>query len=340
MSLYVGKIKDVPISSIKLLLHKATKVLSAESSLLRLTTPAQGNLTICGDVHGQFADVEHIFKLGGVPSSGNVYLFNGDLVDRGPQSLEIVLTLLAYKLLDNNSVFILRGNHETTPINTRYGFKREVIEMFGHDVYDDIASVFNQLPYAAVLHGETLVVHGGPVGCNDYVNLQAIECIQRGTNYTGTLSFNNVNRALIHAIFLCFINNLIYYIGAEPERGSLEESLLWSDPADTHTSRGRPAYRPNLLGLSRSPRGAGYVYDDSYTMTVLTKNGLQNLVRSHEVVDTGCESFHDGLGYTVFSASNYCSLGNQGAIMRFSHNSDKNERGELKILRYSAAPIP
>lgn len=213
------------------------------------------------------------------------------------------MTLLAYKLLDNNSVYILRGNHETVLINSRYGFKGEVLEIFGSDVYEDIASAFNQLPYAAVLHGDTLVVHGGPVGCNDYTNLEAIECITRG---------------------------------AEPQRGSLEESLLWSDPADSSSCRGGSSYRyrADLSGLSRSPRGAGYVYDHSYTMTMLERNGLRNLVRSHEVVDAGCESFHDGLGYTVFSASNYCGLGNQGAIMRWSNRGDENYRGELKISRY------
>ena len=100
------------------------------------------------------------------------------------------------------------------------------------------------------------------------------------------------------------------------------------------SSGDKSTYRPDLLGLSRNPRGAGYVYDGSFTMTVLEKNGLKNLVRSHEVVDTGCESFHDGLGHTVFSASNYCGLGNQGAFMRWSRISDAKNRGELSIVRY------
>ena len=176
----LGNIREIPTDKVKLLLSEARKVFSNEPSLLQLNTPAEGNMTVCGDVHGQFVDVEHIFELGGVPSSDNVFIFNGDLVDRGSQSLEIVLTLFAHKLLDNKSVYVLRGNHETVSINSRYGFKGEVLEMFGVDVYEDIASVFNQLPYAAVLHEDTLVVHGGPVGCNDYVNLEAIECIKRG----------------------------------------------------------------------------------------------------------------------------------------------------------------
>ena len=136
------------------------------------------------------------------------------------------------------------------------------------------------------------------------------------------------------------------FIGSEPERGSLEESLLWSDPTDTLSSGSRSSYHSDLSGLSRSPRGAGYVFDDSYTTTVLERNGLKKLVRSHQVVDAGCESFHDGLGYTIFSASNYCGLGNQGAVMRWSNvkkenavgsgsdSSDHDRRGTLSIVRY------
>lgn len=48
-----------------------------------------------------------------MPSSSRHYLFNGDMVDRGSFSVENVLTLLAMTLLAPESVFVLRGNHET-----------------------------------------------------------------------------------------------------------------------------------------------------------------------------------------------------------------------------------
>jgi serine/threonine-protein phosphatase 5 len=112
---------------VKILLNDALTILKYENPLLNLSTPVGGNLSVLGDVHGQFTDVLHIFDLNGWPSADNIYVFNGDLVDRGPQSFEIVLTLLSLKLLTKGlGLKILRGNHETARMNSQYGFEREL----------------------------------------------------------------------------------------------------------------------------------------------------------------------------------------------------------------------
>jgi hypothetical protein len=47
----------------------------------------------------QFYDLLNIFELEGLPSLENPYLFNGDFVDRGSFSVEVIFTLFAFKCL-------------------------------------------------------------------------------------------------------------------------------------------------------------------------------------------------------------------------------------------------
>lgn len=95
-------------------------------SLIDVSVPKDGMLTVCGDVHGQFYDFINIFNINGYPSSNHAYLFNGDFVDRGSFSLEVILTLFAYKSLYPDRLFLARGNHETDNMNKVYGFEGEV----------------------------------------------------------------------------------------------------------------------------------------------------------------------------------------------------------------------
>lgn len=85
----------------------AREVFLSQPALIELSPPVK----IVGDVHGQYTDLIRMFEMCGFPPNSN-YLFLGDYVDRGKQSLETILLLMCYKLKFPENFFLLRGNHE------------------------------------------------------------------------------------------------------------------------------------------------------------------------------------------------------------------------------------
>ncbi|XP_057526802.1 serine/threonine-protein phosphatase 5-like isoform X2 [Amaranthus tricolor] len=191
------------------------ELLRALPSLVNITIPDGNRFIVCGDVHGQFYDLLHIFELNGLPSEDNPYLFNGDFVDRGSFSLEVILTLFAFKCMCPSAMYLSRGNHESRSMNKIYGFEGEVRSKLNETFVELFAEVFCCLPLAHVLNEKVFVVHGGLFSV-DGVKLSDIKAIDR----------------------FC-----------EPPEEGLMCEVLWSDP---QPNRGRgPSKRG--VGLSFGP---------------------------------------------------------------------------------------
>ncbi|XP_054860058.1 serine/threonine-protein phosphatase with EF-hands 2 [Amphiprion ocellaris] len=136
-------------------------------------------ITICGDLHGHLEDLLLIFYKNGLPSSEKPYVFNGDFVDRGKNSLEILLILFGFLLVYPNDVHLNRGNHEDHIVNLRYGFTKEILGKYrvhGKKILKLLQKIFSWLPLATVIDHKVLIVHGG---ISDMTDLNVIERVDR-----------------------------------------------------------------------------------------------------------------------------------------------------------------
>jgi serine/threonine-protein phosphatase PP1 catalytic subunit len=156
-----GKNVDLTQKGVKFLIDESAKIFSAETMLLDLEAP----IKVFGDVHGQFYDLFRLFDVVGFPGNGNKYLFIGDYVDRGKQSLETICLMLAFKIKYPSHFFMLRGNHECQQINRMYGFYEECRRRFdgknGTKIWKEFGLVFDVLPAAACIDERILCMHGG-----------------------------------------------------------------------------------------------------------------------------------------------------------------------------------
>lgn len=81
------------MDEIRALCHTVIGVLQSQPAMVDVQPP----VILCGDIHGQFGDLMRIFTHLGMPPTSN-YLFLGDYVDRGAQSLEVIVLLFCFKV--------------------------------------------------------------------------------------------------------------------------------------------------------------------------------------------------------------------------------------------------
>jgi serine/threonine-protein phosphatase PP1 catalytic subunit len=151
-----GKQVQLSESEIQGLILKSREVFMSQSTLLELEAP----IKICGDIHGQYYDLLRLFEYGGFPPEAN-YLFLGDYVDRGKQSLETICLVLAFKIKYPENFFILRGNHECASINRIYGFYDECKRRYNIRIWKTFTDTFNCMPVAAIIDEKIFTMHGG-----------------------------------------------------------------------------------------------------------------------------------------------------------------------------------
>jgi serine/threonine-protein phosphatase PP1 catalytic subunit len=188
----------IPKQDLTWLCQEGIEVLKRDPILLNLAAP----ITVVGDLHGQFYDLLEFFKLAGMPPTTS-WLFLGDYVDRGPNSVETFAYLLALKIRFPKHVYLLRGNHECPEVSRMYGFHGECFTRYDRSLWDTFNKVFRWLPLAAIIGARIFCVHGGL--SQDLKSLQDFEKLRRPLDI--------------------------------PSKGLLVD-ILWADPDSSHVGYG------------------------------------------------------------------------------------------------------
>uniref|UniRef100_A0A096LR85 Serine/threonine-protein phosphatase with EF-hands n=1 Tax=Poecilia formosa TaxID=48698 RepID=A0A096LR85_POEFO len=175
------------------LLLETWKLLRMLPNINRISTCHSKEITICGDLHGQLEDLLLIFYKNGTPSLEKPYVFNGDFVDRGKDSIEILLILFSFMLVYPCDVYLNRGNHEDHIINLRYGFTKEVLTKYkihGKRILKLLQKIFSWLPLATIIDQKVLVLHGG---ISDTTDLSVLTKVNRHNDFSTRIKANMEN---------------------------------------------------------------------------------------------------------------------------------------------------
>lgn len=292
---------------------------------------------IVGDIHGALV-LGEIAKLIRAIIDGEVMetidfniIFLGDYVDRGPRSLETFLLLMLVFMKYPSNVFPLRGNHECISISTVYGLSAEIYEKILERDYAKVNQVnefhqmfgnlFKVLPLCAI-RGKIFFCHGGLP-------------FYASTDADGKQIFISLTISQINEIKRDEVNIDVQYT-PENHFDQAVIQILWGDP----TSEPECCY---------SDRGIGYKYGKKIINDFLLLNGLDRIIRAHEVPQEGIH--HDVISdegkplvSTLFSSPDY-RWGNSAAVIYLAENSSdelvmKYEVSDKILEEYSKLGLP
>lgn len=253
-------------NSIMKILSKGYKLLLEVPNVVHMHIGTRDKLTVVGDLHGQLADLLCIFELSGIPSSHNKYIFNGDFVDRGNKSVEVILLLLLAFCVEGREVVCLnRGNHEDRTVNRVYGFQEEVLTKYPHDhlLLEMFLEVFNHLPLFSVINEDVFVVHGGLFHTPDLTLQDLAQIPRREYILRSPIPYPQILQCSqdVHLHRREFLMQL-------------QREALWSDPFDG-------------LGVHPNDRGLGIKFGKDIAQQFMERNQLSMIIRSHECIYTG-----------------------------------------------------
>ncbi|XP_048129966.1 serine/threonine-protein phosphatase 7-like isoform X2 [Rhodamnia argentea] len=308
----------MPVGVVDKLIDSADNILSQEPNCVIINCSGEDSrVIVIGDIEGQFHDLlslmyDHI----GVPSEYKFFVFNGNYVGKEPWGLEVLLVLLAWKVVMPSRVYLLRGNHETKSLSSSCGFKEEVLSKYGNQgdyVYEKFLGCFKNLPLASIISNSVYTTHGGLFRSTRVLSSESI----KGMMTVGSLDeLSRVNRYTVDTLDDDHIHGDLLILN----------DVLCSDPSSVEGFR------------EKRVRQAGLWWGPDCTETFLSQSKLKFIIRSHEgpekracrkvleALSKGYSEDHSGVSgklFTLFSAPEYT---------QFPEEMGKNE-GAYAILK-------
>lgn len=300
-------------NSLLQLQQAAIKVMGAQDTVVDLRDKGFKTVTVVGDLHGSLDCLNAVIKLVGLDRSGEnakegqVVIFDGDYVDRGDNSLEVLCTLMLLKLSRPDRVHLLRGNHEDTMTASIYGFRDEIGDKYedpdvAEEIWYEFGTVFASIPICAWTK-QAAIMHGGIPSMG--FSLERL----KGVDSDLRLQLKTV-------------------VDPYDEDEEVIQGVMWSDPTS------EPGVAPN-------DRGGGSIFGPDVTKTFLKEHGVRYVIRAHEPFEEGTDHIpadEDGSGVvTIFSTSNYPNGEgtNLGAVLHLDE-----EKGEYETVTFRSSSAP
>lgn len=292
-------------------LKRAKDIFKNEPPVKKVNSPVY----VLGDIHGNLMDLmtfERVLWAKG-PCEGGNFLFLGDYVDRGKDSMECILYLFAMKIANTAKFSLLRGNHEVRSLQESMTYKKEVMKKlsrggklhdFAKEMWEMFNEVFDSMPVCAVIDDSIFCAHGGIPG----ISATKLEQLMR------------------------IPKNM-----PDPENESPPAwEMLWNDPMEKNdalaainitASGSKHSHLEQMKGyLKNEKRGTAYLYTDIAVNNFLGGNGLTHIIRAHEVIPPGYRFQMGGKVTTVFSTSRYCDQDNKAACIFV-------QDGKMRVIR-------
>lgn len=324
----------LPKKDMYLMVLDVIELLRKENTIQDVTIPSSKSVVVVGDLHGQYWDFMNLLKLAGRPSPESPFIFNGDFVDRGSWSIEVISVLFAFKLKDPSFVFLNRGNHEMLETNILYGFCGECGAKYDMCLFDLFSEAFRRLPLGHLVEEKLLVLHAGLPGPDPRVWMPGqthdpTDAIPITEDTLPTLQdLREIDRymEITPESYAASLGPITSDKDINDRRRLID--ILWGDP------RGGIGYGPSY----RKGKGV-FMFGPDVSALFCERNKLQAIIRSHEVKAAGYRWDHPQV-LTVFSAPNYLDTGNnQAAFLRLT-KTEASAPISIETVTFAAVPHP